>query len=320
MRHRCEWRQETDRAAEQETDPVLQGWHMQRGTYPERTAQGGLWLLHLYYLQLHLKRERERKQKGRRDKNRPILTLVSPCCISLKKKNGTERQAFGFCALGNPLCEPLFSKPVLFQNKSLGQRKKMKRHQISLNFWSRRCWQDTADPTFHFPPDTHLDTNPGYKTAVPGSRLFRTKLFPEGTQHNTHREQTASSACEPARPWTSHQVREQGWQLPPAVAQEGPSVRFHCQPPCLPTRPRPTWGFPRLVHPRKTTDWPEALKTTRAPPGGFHLQVELGTEVSHWGQKQRQEQRSWVCNRQWKLPQTGDFSSNQLKANTSLSA
>ena len=125
---------ETDRAAEQETDPVLQGWHMQRGTYPERTAQGGLWLLHLYYLQLHLKRERERKQKGRRDKNRPILTLVSPCCISLKKKNGTERQAFGFCALGNPLCELLFSKPVLFQNKSLGQRKKMKRHQISLNF------------------------------------------------------------------------------------------------------------------------------------------------------------------------------------------
>ena len=88
----------------------------------------------------------------------------------------------------------------------------------------------------------------------------------------------------------------------------------------FPLAPGPTWGFPRLGHPRKTTDWPEALKTTRAPPGGFHLQVELGTEVSHWGQKQRQEQRSWVCTRQWKLPQTENFSSNQLKANTSLSA
>ena len=45
-------------------------------------------------------------------------------------------------------------------------------------------------------------------------------------------------------PALGHHIREQGWQLPPAVAQEGPSVRFHCQPPCLPTRPRPHLRLP----------------------------------------------------------------------------
>ena len=79
------------------------------------------------------KRKREKTERKKRQKQTNFNTGKSLLHF-FKKKNGTERQAFGFCALGNPLCELMFSKPVLFQNKSLGQRKKMKRHQISLNF------------------------------------------------------------------------------------------------------------------------------------------------------------------------------------------